>query len=310
MADGGEVIFKFLGDDSGLEKTLGKVGKVATSALKGIAVGTAAVAGGFAAIVTQSVKARGEMEQLQGGIETIFKDGADTIIENATRAYKESGISAANYMEQAMAFGATLRRTLGENDAEIARYVDMAIKDMADNAAKLGTNVESVQNAYKAFAKGNATLLDNLQVGYGGTKKEMLQLAKDMGVVNKSIKSFDDMSFDQAILAIHKLQEQLNIAGTAGEEAKTTMTGSIAAVKAAWENFLSGVDGLGPVLETADIAFQNIKRIVDEALPDIMENIREWLPEILELGGKILMALVDRNCRVSTSNFRRSYNNN
>ena len=98
--------------------------------------------------------------------------------------------------------------------------------------------------------------------------------------------------------------------GTTENEAMGTLTGSINATKAAWDNFLAGVDGLGPVLDSANVAFDNIMRVVNDALPDIMENIREWLPEILELGGKILTALVDRNCRVSTSNFRRSYNNN
>lgn len=102
----------------------------------------------FGAVVVQSVKARGEMEQLLGGVETIFKTGANAIIENSRRAYKEAGISAQTYMEQATSFGATLRRSLGDNDEKIARYIDMAIKDMADNSAKLGTNIESIQNAY------------------------------------------------------------------------------------------------------------------------------------------------------------------
>lgn len=120
-------------------------------------------------------------------------------------------------MEQATSFGASLRRSLGDNDAEIAKYVNMAIMDMADNSAKMGTSIESIQNAYQGLAKGNATMLDNLKIGYGGTQTEMLQLAKDMGVVDEKIKSFGDMSFDQSILAIHKLQEKLEIARSSTE---------------------------------------------------------------------------------------------
>lgn len=167
MADGGSVIFKFLGDDKELKKTVDKMASVGKTAFKGMVAGTTAVATGFTALVTASVKARGEMEQSLGGVETIFKNGADKIIENANKAYKEAGISAQTYMDQATSFGASLRRTLGDNDAEIANYVDMAIKDMADNSAKMGTNIESIQNAYAGLAKGNATMLDNLKIGYG-----------------------------------------------------------------------------------------------------------------------------------------------
>lgn len=153
MADGGNVIFKFLGDDKQLKSVLGGIGSATKTALKGIVAGTTAVATGFTAIVTESVKARGEMQQALGGIETIFKNGADTIIDNAQKAYKEAGISAQTYMEQATSFGASLRRSLGDNDEEIARYVDMAIKDMADNSAKMGTNIEQIQNAYARFSE-------------------------------------------------------------------------------------------------------------------------------------------------------------
>lgn len=288
MADGGNVIFKFLGDDSELTKSFKSVSSLATSTIKALAGATAAIGAGVAGIVTASVNARSEMEQTLGGVQTIFKDGANTIVEQANKAYKEAGISAQQYMDQAVSFGASLRRSLGDNDAEVAKYVDMAIKDMADNSAKMGTSLESIQNAYQGLAKGNATMLDNLKVGYGGTQTEMLKLAKDMGVINKNVKSFNDVSFDEAILAIHKVQEQLGMTNTAAEEAKTTMAGSVQAMKAAWQNFLSGTGNMGGVVETAKTAFENIKRIIDEALPYITENLREWMPEILQLVGEVM----------------------
>lgn len=255
MADGGNVIFKFTGDDKSLKSTMDKLGSIGKTALTGMVAGTTAVVGGFGAIVTASVKARGEMEQSLGGIETIFKSGADAIIENSNRAYKEAGISAQTYMDQATSFGASLRRSLGDNDAEITRYVDMAIKDMADNSAKMGTNIEQIQNAYQGLAKGNATMLDNLKIGYGGTQTEMLKLAQDMGVVSKKVKSFGEMSFDQSILAIHKVQEQLGMTGTAGKEATETLTGSMSMLKASWDNFLAGQGDIGKVVESARSSF-------------------------------------------------------
>lgn len=134
-------------------------------------------------------------------------------------------------------------------------------------------------------------MIDNLKIGYGGTQTEMLKLAKDMGVINKSVKSFADMSFDESILAIHKLQEQLEITGVAGDEALTTMTGSIQMFKASWQNFLSGQGNLGQVVESARIAFQNILNIVNEALPDIVENIVDWMPELVNTGTEMIGAI-------------------
>lgn len=131
-------------------------------------------------------------------------------------------------------------------------------------------------------------MLDNLKVGYGGTQTEMLKLAKDMGVINKNVKSFNDVSFDEAILAIHKVQEQLGMTDTAMKEAETTMTGSIQTMKAAWQNFLSGQGNMGDVVESARTAFRNIKAILDEALPYITDNLRDWMPEILQLVGEVL----------------------
>ena len=142
-----------------------------------------------------------------------------------------------------------------------------------------------------------------------GTQTEMLKLAKDMGVIDKKVKSFGDMSFDQSILAIHKLQEQLEIAGVAGDEALTTMTGSIGMLKASWDNFMSGQGDLGKVVDSATIAFKNILRIVDDAMPAIVENIIDWMPQLFEVGTDMLGQIAQRNNGKSTSPYGYGWRN-
>lgn len=299
MADGGEVIFKFLGDDKGLEKTLGKVGKMATTALKGIAVGTAAAAAGFAAIVTQSVKARGEMEQLEGGVNKLFGADAQAVIDNAAKAYKEAGISASDYMNQVTNFSASLISSLKGDTRTAAEVANRAIKDMADNANTFGTSIESIQNAYQGFAKQNYTMLDNLKLGYAGTKSGMEKLIHDAASYKDIQKELNlvvkdgDLSFSNIANAISVVQSKMQIMGTTEAEAMNTLTGSIQATKAAWENFLAGTGDLGPVLDSASIALDNILRIVDEAMPQIIQQVNANMPKIIELGGKLLTALTN-----------------
>jgi phage-related protein len=168
MAKGGEVVFDFKGNDKDLQKTT----KSATSTLKGMAstvsktmlATTATVATAFAGIVTASVKARGEIEQSIGGVETIFKDSANELIKNAQNAYKTAGISANKYMEQATSFGASLLQSLNGNTKKATESANRAIIDMSDNANKMGTSMEMIQNAYQGFAKQNYTMLDNLKL--------------------------------------------------------------------------------------------------------------------------------------------------
>ena len=167
MADGGNVIFKFLGDDKQLKSTMNALGGVAKTSMKALEVGTLAVAGAFTAVVTQSVKARGELEQLEGGVKKIFGDSANQVMEDAKRAYREVGISANQYMEQVTSFSASLMQSLGGDTKKTAQYANRAMKDMADNANTFGTSIESIQNAYQGFAKQNYTMLDNLKLGYG-----------------------------------------------------------------------------------------------------------------------------------------------
>lgn len=295
MADGGNVIFKFLGDDKQLQKTLSNIGGIAKKALTGVAVGVASVTAAFTGVVTASVKARGEIEQSLGGVETLFKENADMVIENAQKAYKTAGISANEYMQGVTSFSASLLQSLAGDTEKAAKVADMAFIDMADNANKFGTSMESIQTAYQGFAKQNYTMLDNLKLGYGGTKSEMERLLKDAKKLT-GVK-YDINNLSDVYNAIHAIQEQLGVTGTTAKEASETLSGSIASAKAAWENFLSGQGNMGDVVETARTAFDNIKRIVEEALPDIMDNIRDWLPEILQLVGDILsmvgQALID-----------------
>lgn len=297
MADGGEVIFKFKGDDKDLNNTLKSIGKIGTTALKGVAVGVTAVATGFTAIVTESAKARGELQQLEGGVNKIFGDSANTVMDNAKKAFQTVGISANKYMEQVTSFSASLLQSLGGDTQRTAEYADRAMKDMADNANTFGTSIESIQNAYQGFAKQNYTMLDNLKLGYGGTKKEMERLIKDASkltdVQNKLGVTIDknDMSFGNIINAISVMQTQMKIAGTTSAEAVNTMTGSIATLKASWENFLSGSGDLGQVVSSAQTAFTNIMKIVNESMSDIITNLTQWLPSLIQEGSNFIGAI-------------------
>ena len=168
MADGGNVIFKFLGDDTGLQSTMKTIGGITKTALKGITVATGAVATGFTAMVKASVSARGELEQLEGGVKKIFgEETAKMVEENANKAFKTAGISANEYMNQVTSFSARLIQSTGGDTKKAMDIADMAIKDMADNANTYGTSIESIQNAYQGFSKANYTMLDNLKLGYG-----------------------------------------------------------------------------------------------------------------------------------------------
>jgi phage-related protein len=225
----------------------------------------------FVDVGKQAISSYAEFEQLQGGVQKIFGmpeleknaledellrsgksasevneilkdlDSSTTVLNNAQQAFKTAGMSANQYMETVTSFSATLIAGLGGDTQKSAEIADKAIRDMADNANTFGTSIESIQNAYQGFAKGNYTMLDNLKLGYGGTKNEMLRLVKDAGVVEDSVKSLDDVSFDQMIEAIHIVQENLNITGTTAKEANGTIQGSAGSMKSAWQNLLTGM---------------------------------------------------------------------
>lgn len=248
----------------------------------------ALIGGTIGKVLKDTIMEGARYEQAIGGIETLFGKSADRMKTYAQEAYKTAGVSANEYMEQATSFASRLLRDTGGDTKKTAELVDLAIKDMADNANKMGTNIQDIQNAYQGLAKGNATMLDNLKIGYGGTQAEALQLAKDTGVVDQSVKSFNDMSFEDAILAIHKLQEELGITGTTALEAEDTISGSFASMKAAASNFMAQLvagDNLSGAMEGV---FESVI-IFGKNLLKALGNVLINLPDALGHLGEMIM---------------------
>ena len=251
------------------------------------------LAGKVIEVGKQSINEYANYEQLVGGVETLFKDSADIVEGYADRAYKTAGMSANEYMETVTSFSASLLQGLNGDTAKAAKISDMAIQDMSDNANKMGTDIQSLQNAYQGFAKGNFTMLDNLKLGYGGTKTEMLRLVKDAGVVNDSVKSIDDVSFDQIIEAIHIVQDEMGITGTTSKEAADTIEGSKKSMMASWSNLLKEFaksDGdVGAAFETfaesvityGKNLLPRIETLVNNAIDFARQKLEEKAPELL-----------------------------
>lgn len=261
---------------SGLGKSgLSIVSKAMTGAVA--AVGTAA-----GVIIKSSLGVVANMEQQVGGVETLFKDSADAVIKNANRAYKTAQISANDYMSTVTSFSASLLQGLGGDTAKAAEIADMALIDMADNANKMGTNMQDIQNAYQGFAKQNYTMLDNLKLGYGGTQSEMIRLINDSGILNEKISDLDNVTFDQMIQAIHVIQQNLGITGTSAKEAGETIEGSVNSAKAAWENYQGGVITSQELVETFGTATQNI-----------LKNLGEIVPRLGKTGLEVVGAIAD-----------------
>ena len=268
-------------DEKGFNSGITKLGGLAKGGLKVVAAAVAGVATAFGAVTKASLDSVASLEQNIGGVETLFKDSAQTVIDNANMAYKTAGVSANKYMETVTSFSASLLQGLGGNTAEAAKIANTAMVDMSDNANKFGTNMEDIQNAYQGFAKQNYTMLDNLKLGYGGTQSEMIRLINDSGILNEKIEDLDNVSFDQIILAIHKIQENMGIAGTTSAEALTTIEGSVGAAKAAFDNFLNGSSS---PQELADAVITAGKNIVNN-LMEIVPRLAEELPKV----GSLLM---------------------
>lgn len=290
MADGSVTIDTKLNND-GFKSGLGKLGSIAKTGLKTVAVATGAVASAFAGLVTASVNARGEIEQQIGGVETLFKDSADKVIKNANNAFKTAGMSANEYMQNVTSFSASLLQSVAGDTNKAADIADMAMTDMSDNANKMGTSMESITNAYQGFAKQNYTMLDNLKLGYGGTKTEMERLLADAQKIT-GIK-YDINNLSDVYEAIHVIQGELGITGTTAKEASETLQGSFSAMKASWNNFLSGAGDLSQVVNTTTDVVKNVVRIVNEAIPNIIESITSSLPELLQLGNDILNNIIN-----------------
>lgn len=238
-------------------------------------VGTAAITAASAAIsfmTKQSIDGYAEYEQLVGGVETLFKNNADTVMDYANNAYKTAGMSANQYMDTVTSFSASLLQSLGGDTEAAAHVADKAITDMADNANKMGTAMDSIQNAYQGFAKQNYTMLDNLKLGYGGTKEEMERLLADAEKL--SGQKFDLSSYADIVEAIHVVQTEMGITGTTAAEAATTIQGSVAAAKSAWTNLITG---LGDENANLDQLVGNLVSSVETAAGNIIPRITQIL---------------------------------
>ena len=225
-------------------------------------------------------------EQLVGGVETLFKDSSDKLIGYAKKAYKTAGMSSNQYMDTATSFAASLIQGLGGDTAKAVELTNLAITDMSDNANKMGTNIGDIQNAYQGFAKQNYTMLDNLKLGYGGTQSEMIRLINDSGVLGEKIEGLDNVTFDQMIEAIHKIQDNLGITGTTALEAGTTISGSWSSVQALFENILTKVGSkLAPTVMSFLQQLSDWMESVDwdafsEKVGNALQKVFDWVQKI------------------------------
>lgn len=259
-------------------KTVAKVGAAAVSA----------AAAGVVALTKMGVEGYAQYEQLAGGVETLFKTSQDTVMKYAENAYKTAGMSANQYMETVTSFSASLIQSLDGDTAKAAEVADMAITDMSDNANKMGTSIEMIQNAYNGFAKGNFTMLDNLKLGYGGTQEEMKRLLADAEKIS-GIK-YDISSFADISEAIHVMQEEMGIAGTTAREAATTIEGSLGMMKGAWQNLVVGMADenanmsvlIDNFVESTVTVADNIMPRVEQTLAGIGQLVEGLAPIIAE----------------------------
>lgn len=308
---------KNLGDTKEKALSFGDVLK-ANIAGQAIVAGVKAVAGAVKNIGEAAIQSYGEYEQLVGGVETLFKSSADTVMQYAANAYQTAGMSANEYMTTVTAFSASLLQSMGGDTEAAAEKANLAITDMSDNANKMGSSMESIQNAYSGFAKQNYTMLDNLKLGYGGTKEEMQRLLDDANALNAAQGNYTNYTIDSyadIVDAIHTVQTEMGITGTTQLEASTTIQGSIASMKAAYDNFITGLgdenadmaelitnllgstvtvaENLLPVVERI---FENIGVVVQEKGPEMIEKFVgyavEKLPQVIELGMKMVLAIV------------------
>ena len=287
-------------------------------AAKAAAAATAAAAGAVIALTKSAVENYGEYEQLVGGVETLFKNSAGTVEEYAKNAYQTAGLSANEYMETVTSFSASLLQSMGNDTAAAAEKADRAITDMSDNANKMGTDMQSIQNAYQGFAKQNYTMLDNLKLGYGGTKEEMQRLIDDANALNAAQGNYTNYSIESyadIVDAIHTVQTEMGITGTTALEASTTIEGSISAMKAAYSNFVTGLGNdnaniselSSQLIQSVGTVAENVLPVVETVLKNIAEAVQrdgpemiekfvsyaiEKLPEVISLGLKMVISLV------------------
>lgn len=277
-------------DMSKIGDGLKKVGDIAADVLKKVTEVTMAVGSALAGVVAAGVKSYAELEQNIGGVETLFGDSADKVIANAKKAYETAGVSANEYMAGVTSFSASLLQSLGGDTEAAAEIADMAFIDMADNANKFGTSMESIQNAYQGFAKQNYTMLDNLKLGYGGTKTEMERLLAD--AEKFSGVHYDINNLSDVYSAIHVIQEELGVTGTTAEEASTTISGSAKSMKAAFDNFLNGSGGVKELAETIKTFIKNVVNVVKELAPELLSGIGDLIEEVVPEVGQLIIDML------------------
>lgn len=305
---------KLLDGTGSILKTGGKI-------LGGLAITAATTAvAGVTAITKQALSSFKDYEQLTGGVEKLFGDTADTVMKNASQAFATAGLDANQYMEQVTSVSASLIASLGGDTEAAAKAADMAIQDMSDNANVFGSDIQSIQNAYSGFAKGNYGMLDNLKLGYQGTKEEMQRLLDDaekLSGVHYELGNYADM-----VEAVHVIQTEMNITGTTAKEALGTIEGSMNMTKAAWSNFATALAGGGDITETlnglktalfgvegaSNGLVNNVLPVIEETvnsimdvfpeiisslLPTVISTIQSIIPKIVALTGQLIPVLTN-----------------
>lgn len=254
--------------------------------IKGLAGAMKTVGSALLDIGKSALNSYADYEQLIGGVETLFKDSAGVVEGYANNAYKTAGLSANQYMETVTSFSASLLQSLNDDTAKSAEVADMAITDMADNANKMGTDMTSIQNSYQGFAKQNYTMLDNLKLGYGGTKEEMQRLLKDAQKIS-GVK-YDISNLSDVYNAIHVIQGELGVTGTTAKEASTTIQGSISSMKSSWQNFLTGLASGQDISGLIDNLVQSAVTVMDNVLPVVYTITETIVAEVPNLINKLV----------------------
>ena len=294
------------------EKALATAAKIASAAI-------GAASTGIIVLTKAAIAEYSNYEQLVGGVDTLFKGSSQKVQEYAANAYKTAGMSANEYMDTVTSFSASLLQSLGGDTGAAAEKANTAITDMSDNANKMGTDMTAIQNAYQGFAKQNYTMLDNLKLGYGGTKEEMQRLIDDANALNAAQGKLTNYSIDSyadIVDAIHDVQTEMGITGTTAAEASTTIQGSVSSAKAAWHNLMIGIaddnqdfDGLvNDFVSSVETASDNILPRIDQSLegilklvqvasekiiPRVITTISEKAPDLIDAAADIVLALGD-----------------
>lgn len=316
----GQVVFEYIGETSGVDRANrdaeSKIkqsnanisanmdkhnsnikGKLASFAKTAAVIGASALAATAAITLKIGKKVLEEYanyEQLVGGVDTLFKESSQKVQEYANNAFKTAGLSANEYLETVTSFSASLLQSLGGDTAKAADYADMAITDMSDNANKMGTDMGAIQYAYQGFAKQNYTMLDNLKLGYGGTKEEMARLLADAEKL--SGKKYNLNNLKDVYSAIHVVQTQLGITGTTAKEASSTITGSISSMKSAFKNLLAGLGDadadIEKLIENVIGSFENVVKNVSPIIENVLVELGKNMPRIIDSVMGVIKTIV------------------